>query len=533
MLRRKGRRIVHKRRGTVVRMKICLINPPRLMKPFSASLKAAPPLGLAFIAAVLREDGHDVRVIDTTAEGFELYYHFADEIVANGLSPEETAARIPADVGMIGITVMFSGNWPHTRMLIDFLGERFPDALIVAGGEHITAAPEFSIRNTKHLAVCVLGEGEDSSVELARAIERGQPLETVQGIVYRKERSLPVSTPRRTRIREISAIPRPAWDLFPLPQYRRNGMMFGVDRGVNSLPILATRGCPYQCTFCSSPQMWGTRYMKRSPQDVVDEIEHFIDKYDVRNFDFYDLTAIIQKSWIIDFAREIIRRKLDITWQLPAGTRCEAIDAEVARHLYASGCRNISYAPEAGSREVLRLIKKKVDLNRLLRSISYSAKQGMNIKINFMIGFPQERHRDLWQSLWFLVKASWYGVHDMSPSIFSPYPGSELFRQLQAEGAVDLENDDYFYGIIFVDTLMRNKFYNGKHVSPPMMRVYLVLYLAVFYGSNYLFRPSRLARTVYNLVTNRIESRAEMALVDLLQKSRVKILPAPARLKAS
>lgn len=505
-------------------MKVCLINPPRLIKPLSIVLKPAPPLGLAFIAAALQSEGAEVSVIDALAEGYEVYHEFRDDIVVNGFSIEEIARRIPADVDMIGLSIMFSGNWPHNRRLIDALGKRFPRAVLVAGGEHITAAPEFCIRQTRGLAVCVLGEGEATIVELARALEQGGSFADVAGIVYRSDQGVPVRNPRRARITQPEAVARPAWELFPLADYREKSITYGVTSG-SSLPLLATRGCPYQCTFCSSPEMWGTRYVMRSPRDVVDEIEHFVDKFGVRNYDFYDLTAIIKKSWIIEFCQELERRKLDITWQIPAGTRSEAIDDEVAEHLYRSGCRNITYAPEAGSRRVLRAIKKKVNLDRMLESISHSTRQGMNVKVNFMMGFPEETHRDVWESLWFLVKASWHGVHDMSPSIFSPYPGSELFNALLRDGKIDLEDERYFDRIIYVDTLFRNHVYND-HVGPLMWRVYLLLYILVFYGSNYVVHPLRIVRTVVNLLTNRLESRAEMAFVDLLSRSKMAVRPA-------
>ncbi len=513
-------------------MKVCLINPPRLIKPMSVVLKPAPPLGLAFIAAALRQRGDEVTVIDTLAEGFDTYHDFKGILAANGLSPEQIAERIPAETKLIGLSVMFSGNWPLNRALIDYLGDRFPEATLIAGGEHITAVPELSIRQTRRLAVCVLGEGEATVVDVAQAIEDGRPLSTVEGIAYRDERNHPARTCRRKRIIEVDAIARPAWDLFPLKLYREKSMIYGVDRGVASLPVMATRGCPYQCTFCSSPEMWGTRYLMRTPQAVADEIEYFASTYGIGNFDFYDLTAIIRKTWIIDFCKELIGRDLRITWQIPAGTRSEAIDQEVASYLYRSGCRNITYAPEAGSPETLRAIKKKVNLERMLRSISFSARERMNIKINFMLGFPDETHRNIWQSIAFLVRASWYGVHDMSPAIFSPYPGSELFDRMLAEGRIDMDDDEYFYRMVHVDTLFSNHFYN-EHVSARALRFYLMLYVVIFYGSNYIFHPSRIVATIYHLATNRFESRAEMELKDLITRSRVEVLPATAGMDAA
>jgi len=492
------------------------------MKPMSATMKPSPSLGLGFIAGALKREGHAVQVIDAMAEAPDQYISFKDDIVLNGLTEVEIGNLVEPDTQVIGLSLMFSGNWLHNRKLIDYLGKRFPAATIIAGGEHLTAAPEFCIEQTRHLDICICGEGEETVVEVVRAIEQQTDLSVIAGVVFRNSENKAVRNAARARIKEVESVAWPAWEFFPLEKYKQHSIIYGVDRDVYSLPIMATRGCPYQCTFCSSPQMWGTRYYMRKPLDVVNEIEHFKAKFGAVNFDFYDLTAIIKKDWIIEFAKELINRNLNITWQIPAGTRSEAIDREVAYYLYKSGCRNITYAPETGSIETLKLIKKKVSLPKMLESISYSSSEKMNIKINVIIGFPSEGHKNIWQTAWFLVKASWHGVNDMAPSVFSPYPGSELFSQLLKAGKIDMTNDDYFYQIIYVDTFFNNFFYNNK-VNKYALRFYIILYLSVFYISNYLFHPSRFFKTMQNLLTKNYESRAEMALGELIKRSKIKV----------
>lgn len=264
--------------------------------------------------------------------------------------------------------------------------------------------------------------------------------------------------------------------------------------------------------------MWGTRYYMRSPEDMADEIEDLYNNYQIRNFDFYDLTAIIKKDWIILFCQELSRRKLNITWQIPAGTRSEAIDEEVAEWLYKSGCRNITYAPESGSPETLRIIKKKVKLENMLTSIKASHVKGLNIKLNMMIGFPDERHANVWETTWFLVKASWAGAHDALPSIFSPYPGSVLFERLIAEGRLDPSKDDYWRSIIYGDDYTKGIFY-ANHLSRPMLWMHIIIQLLAFYVSNFLFRPVRAWRTIRNLFTKKYESRAELTLGELIKRN--------------
>jgi radical SAM superfamily enzyme YgiQ (UPF0313 family) len=125
-------------------------------------------------------------------------------------------------------------------------------------------------------------------------LQRGRALADVAGIACRID-GRAVRTPARQRIRNLDELPRPAWDLFPVEKYHEGGFTYGVNPG-RSMPILATRGCPYRCTFCSSPAMWTTRYYVRDVADVADKIASYVERYAVSNVDFYDLTAIIKRD---------------------------------------------------------------------------------------------------------------------------------------------------------------------------------------------------------------------------------------------
>lgn len=511
-------------------MKVCLIRPPQIMKVLSTLMKSSQPLGLAYIAGALEAAGHQVKVIDAIAESPEQINPFNKDLVTIGLSIDEILALIPEDTEVIGFSCMFSMNWMNDRTLIDAVGEKFPRLVLMAGGEHITAAAEFSLAKTKHLKVCALGEGEETVVELVNAIQNNRNLHEVSGIVLKDDTGIH-RTPPRKRVRNIDSIPWPAWNLFPMDKYYEHSMVYGVDRG-KSVPIMATRGCPFSCTFCSSPDMWGTTYSMREPEDVANEIEFMQKNYSIVNFDFFDLTAIIDKKWIIRFCQIVLERKIQMTWQIPAGTRSEAITEEVASYLYKSGCRNITYAPESGSPEILKAIKKRVILRNMLRSMSYANKEGMNIKINMIMGFPEEKHRNIWETFKFLVLSSWVGVHDMAPSIFQPYPGSALFRSLKEEKKINMDDDAYFYELIYVDSFLYNKFYN-EHIHPVWLKIYQFSAYLIFYGTNFLFRPARLFRMIQNIRTKKYESRSEMALGDLIKRSKYKPKEATVQLQNS
>ena len=502
-------------------MKVCLIKPPILHKGISFARMATAPLGLAYIAGALKKAGHTVQAIDASAQGIHEKQLFHKDIYLFGLSKERIAEMIDEQTDVICFGFMFTNNWLYDRELVTYIKQKFPLATLIAGGEHSNAAAELCLAQSP-LDVVVRGEGEETIVELLKFIQPGQDLSEVKGIVYRDNNGAFIKTPARKRITSIKDIAWPAWEFFPVDAYFENKMTMGIYRG-KTLPVNATRGCPYDCTFCSSPQMWGRKYEMRPPGDFVDELEHLHNTYGIDNFDLYDLTAIIKRDWILAMCKEILHRGLKINYQLPSGTRSEAIDYEVAQHLYKSGCRNISYAPESGSETVLKDIRKKVSIPNMLSSIRYSHKAGLNVKLNMIMGFPDDTHRDIWITMWFLVKCSWHGAHDAAPAIFSPYPGSLLYDRLATENKVNIYDDAYLYENIDSYDLFPPKMY-CENISTLSLRLYIFVFLFVFYGTNYLFRPHRLLRTIYNLVTVRHESKIEQIIhVNVLKN--IAILP--------
>ncbi|MEX2590176.1 MAG: cobalamin-dependent protein [Chitinophagales bacterium] len=502
-------------------MKICIVRPSVLHKEVAFSHMPVAPLGPAYIAAVLREEGHEIQALDAAIEGYDQVEKFKFGTYIFGLNKENTIKQIDEGTEIICFSFMFTNNWYFDRELVDEARKKFPDSVIIAGGEHVTAVPEYCFDTAPELDYIVMGEGEATIVELIHCIENNKPVDEISRIAFKKNTSVQVNNTSRKikRVQQINDIPWPAWDLFPLQKYFENKITYGVYRG-NSLPIMASRGCPYECTFCSNPQMWGRKYSLRSVMDFVDEMEFLNSKYNVVNFDFYDLTAVIKKYWIIEMCDEIMRRNLKICYQMPAGTRTEAIDFEVAEKLYKSGCKNITYAPESGSDIVLSDIKKKVKLEHLLESIRFSKDVGMNIKLNIMVGFPDETHIDILKTISFLVKSSWYGANDMYPAVFSPYPGSALYDRLVSDGEIDLYSDEYIMEIINSHDLWPGKVYNNK-ISSNTIKFYTVIMYLAFYSSNFLFRPQRFYNLIKNLVTSKHESRSELVISQTLQKLKM------------
>lgn len=496
---------------------VALINPPGIKTLSGLQMHTPnPPIGLAYVAAACREGGHRVTVIDATGEALDRIAPMQSrpDILVQGLGPAEVAERIPADADVVGLGCTFSTLWPAAREILAEVRRCRPDLTIIAGGEHPSAVPEHVLASGL-VDICVLGEGEETIVELLDCFDRREDVTGVPGLaLVRGDRT--VRTPARRRTKAIDAIPLPAWDLFPIQAYIERRQMNGVHQG-RAMPILGTRGCPFRCTFCSSPQMWTTAYVTRDVGLLCDEIELYQRRYGATDFHFQDLTAIVSRRWILDFCGELESRGLRITWQLPSGTRSEAIDSEVCAMLAATGCKNLAFAPESGSQQIRDAVQKRVKLEHLLAAVRAALENRLSLSCFFVIGLPQETRATLRETLGLVRRLALMGVHDVGVAKFVPYPGSVLFRELLAAGRVEMSDAFYLspidlYGGGGVQTSY------APALSPRQLHRWMIRLYVNFYVLSFLRRPWRTLRTLIRAaMSGREETRYAKWLMDMVR----------------
>lgn len=501
--------------------RIALVRPFSVLSKTTYSAAILPPLGLAYLASVVRNAGYPVDIVDAQGEDiFNIRRSSCGRYNLQGLDAEGLVQMIDPDALIVGVSLMFSQEWLPQREFIKQVRKKLPHCVIVVGGEHPTALPEYVLRDCPEIDFLVSGEAELTFLELVYRIYHGKDAQGSPGVSFIQKNDAFVGNGLSNRITHIDELPRPAWDLCKVENYFQPNWAMGIGMG-RHMPILATRGCPYQCTFCSNPTMWTTRYNMRDPADVADEIQYLVNEYNVNNIDFFDLTAIIKKDWTLAFCNELKRRKLDITWQLPSGTRSEALDHETLTALYDTGCRLITYAPESGSEKTLERIKKKLKLPRLTESIRMAKQIGHNVKINLIIGFPDERVADVLKTTWYSVKMAFHGVDDCNIATFSPYPGSELYERLRTEGNLPAPNDDYF-----VSLLVQFDFFKGdsycQHIGGRALSLCRLLVYMLFYSTAYLVHPRRILRLVRSLTRSTFKPAnvLEQRLYDLYARNK-------------
>jgi anaerobic magnesium-protoporphyrin IX monomethyl ester cyclase len=504
-------------------MKITILRVPTIIDVSAVTSPVCPPIGLAYLAPIVRKFDENYTVVDSVGE--HPLIQTLDKKDGKGtfkilgLTIEETVKRVPSDSDLILVSIMFSQDFLYVRDLFFALREMHPDASIVAGGEHVTALPEFTMESCPPIDLCVMGEGESTLYHILSHFQKNNKLpQDADGTCVQVGPGEFRKNANNKKIRDLENIERPDWSRFPLENYLAGEHGFGVNRG-RSMPIIASRGCPYKCTFCSNPLMWTTKWKSREPQNVIDEMKDHINSYRIENFDFYDLTAIVDRKWIVAFCKLLIAENLNITWQLPSGTRSEVIDREVASLLYKSGCRNLSYAPESGSPEILKRIKKRVNLQNMLLSMRGCVKEGLSVKMNLIGGFPYEKPWHLLQTLKFMVQAAVVGIDDASITQFTPYPGSELFDDLVKENKVTLD-EEYFETLSYLSSMTHARSYSN-HLSSRAIVLYKNFGTILFYIVNILLHPWRIFKIISNTYHGRENSRLEKTLNAYFARFRI------------
>ena len=482
-------------------MHITLIDPPRYTFPLNhASNVAIPPLGIAYIASSIESNGNNVHVIDSVGSALTNYTKYGP-VYLRGLEFNDIINKIDSDTDIISLGNMFSCQWTVTKHLIKLIKETYPEKPIILGGEHPTGMPELSFKQSP-VDMLVLGEGEETIIDLINYFsDNSIGLANIPGIAYRKNGSFEINS-RRNRILNIDEIPLPSWQHFNIEGYIDLKQTHGAALG-RYMPMLATRGCPYKCTFCSSPQMWTQRWIMRDYKKIVDEMEIYMNNYGATDFHFEDLTAIVRKDKIIEFANEILDRGLKVTYQLPSGTRSEAIDLETARIIKASGCSEFAFAPESGDARVRKAIEKKVDLDKMFKAAKYSIDSGISVSCNYIFGFPEDNWESIRNNYKAIFKCARMGFTGVNINAYSPQPNTASFKDLVEDGHIKDFDDNYFMSLFTFQSFFVKKTSYNDLFSSNLLTFLITIGFLLFYISYFLFNPLRIIKTFGSLFNNK------------------------------
>ncbi len=389
-------------------MRVLLVNPSMNMQKlgrFAELLEPMPPTGIAYIAGALVHAGFHTRAIDM----------FAEKLTA--VQVVERAQRFAPD--LIGMTVL-TPSAPTCEKLARMLREALPGVKIVWGGVHADVFAKDILRAGTADFV-VHHDGEDTIVELAQAMQAGErDFGRVDGLTW-MDGGEPVTNKTRALRRDLDSLPYPAWDLFP---YHRYGLLPFADADKPVLTMTGSRGCPYRCDYCSLLHS-GKVYRRRDPIKIVDEYEHLVDRYGVKQIGFVDPIFPLVIKDLKPLCEEMIARKLDQRCQWLSETRADRLDEDTCRMMYEGGCRRVLMGIESGVDMLLGNVNKNLTTEKVRWGVNNARKAGLQTVGLFMIGMPGETPEMTRETIEFAVDLD---LDFAKFAITVPFPGSKLFE---------------------------------------------------------------------------------------------------------
>jgi len=391
-------------------MKVLLIYPPRSTKVLGM---AEDKLGLLYMAAVLRQNGVDTRIYDECE-------HSTFKGLAHAIREYK-----PTIVGIsISTPNRFDGF--KTAKLAKGINKK---TLVIAGGPHISSAAVDTLENVKEIDVAAIGEGENTLLDICKIGP------DVRGVALKKNGRIVVNPPRE-RIEDLNGIPFPARDL--LRRYKEKNIdkyHFNLDMPDESLAeyysttLITTRGCPFNCTFCAAPEIWGKGVRLRSAENVIAELMHLKEAFNVDHFRFCDDTFNINKERVFKICNLILKEKASVKWH--CHLRADNVDKEMLSIMKEAGCYMISFGIESGSQYVLdNIIEKRINLARARKILKWCDEVGIKRTCNFIYSLPDESREDVEKTLDFMKEIG--GTQAFGPTII--LPGSRIEKIAKKKG---------------------------------------------------------------------------------------------------
>jgi anaerobic magnesium-protoporphyrin IX monomethyl ester cyclase len=377
-------------------VKIALIIPPalELEKMWCPNL----PIGLAYLAAVLEKGGCELTVFDCPA--LEIDH-------------KKLGAKIASfEPNMVGITSV-TPRIKSALLAAHVAKETCPNAVVVLGGPHATFMDSQILIEYPDVDIIVRGEGEQTILELVCHVFDSGGIQAVSGISFRKNKQI-IRTPNRSLIQNLDELPRPAYQYFSLDRYQFFGKVI--------LPILTSRGCPFQCSYCVSSRMAGKMFRARSTRNVVEELEWLRDVHGAGAFSFYDDVFTYDKKRAFEICEEIKKRNIGVPWDCQ--TRVDQISKELLAEMRDANCQLVSFGVESGNQKMLDTMKKRTTIEQNEKGIRMAKEVGMSVAMSVVIGYPGETIDTLKQTFDFIRRTEPDYVY---LCLATPYPGTELY----------------------------------------------------------------------------------------------------------
>jgi len=439
-------------------MKVTFIYPPKqrvnkcyytekIWKNYSENAILLPHLGMAYLAALLREKGFEVSLIDANVLNLK-----KDEIIKRlkTFNPEYLLYSSITD------------NFQDAIWWIEEIKKDF-DRPTILGGPHMEIYPEEAL-SYDAIDYGVIGDGWETLPEILDALRDKKDLNSIKGICYKKNGKVRFTEPRQKRVR-LEDVPFPARDLLPIDKY---DTVVSKKRPITSM--ITALGCPFRCAYCCTD----TNVRSRPAEHIVAEIEECVKKYNIKEIQFYDETFTIDKKRINKVLDLIEEKGLKFLWSVR--TRVDCVDEQLLKRMAHAGCIRVNYGIESGDKQILKSINRDVSLDRIKDAVRWSKQAGITVFGFFMIGLPGETHDSIQKTLKLMLELN---IDFAQLNKFVPIPNSKIYEDIKRDTGEDFWRD-YTLGKVGLDDF---KPYN-VNITPRELDAYLDNGYKSFY-----FRP--------------------------------------------
>ncbi|MDD5163573.1 MAG: radical SAM protein [Candidatus ainarchaeum sp.] len=430
------------------------------MIPIQRAYVIMPPLGLGYLASLSIKKGHDARLLHCVLEKMT-FEKFSEFISKN-------------DFDLIGIQ-MNTIDVNSVKKHIEIIKKLKPKTIIVAGGSHPSCDPIGTMAEFKNLDFAFHAEAEIGFAKFLDWLKKNNAgkknlagLKKIPGLIWRDSKKIVANPP--AFVDDLSSLDFPAWSLMD-PRSYPEAPHGAFAKNFPTAPMVITRGCPFQCTFCAGKRITGLKVRKRSIKNAIEEIEFLKKNYGVKEIMIEDENFTLHRHLVEEFCSSLIQKNLGISWSLPSGVRLDTLDADLLKLMEKSGCYSVAVGIEFGSQRILNLTKKQLTIEKIKEKMGLFKKTNIKVTGFFMIGYPGETIEEINSTIKLalelpLQRAQFNG--------FMPLPGSEIYNTLVSEKKLGkLDTDRFFvHDVAFVsEGITRQQLQNLRR------KAYLLFYM--------------------------------------------------------
>jgi anaerobic magnesium-protoporphyrin IX monomethyl ester cyclase len=418
-------------------MKVLLVNPPQLFYPGSDPPAGNLPLGLMYVASLLETTGYKAEILDAfmTDSSFLKIDDTIQVGMPYGKIREEIRRKEP---DIVGIASPFTCQAENAIRVGNIVKEIDPSILTVIGGPHVSAVPIEFLKEATNIDIAVISEGEYTMLDIAKFYEGRKKITDVQGIAYRKNNGAIKQNALRSFIQDLDELPYPAYHLVDMEQYldpKKIEYRSFKDRAIS---MITSRGCPFNCNFCSVHLHMGKVFRAHSVDYVINHIEYVVNRFRIKTIFFEDDNLTFDLKRFEAICDKIIERDIKFNWETPNGVRADFLTLSLLKKMKQSGCQSVFFGIESGDQCILdNIINKSLNLKKVINVAKICKEIGLKTAAFYIIGFPGEKRENMLKTVELALRLKRDYDVGMLLHVATPSLGTRLHQECTEKGYIE------------------------------------------------------------------------------------------------